>query len=459
MSEVRNSHGGLTKYEVGSLGELWKLAFPLMLMSLSTFGMIFADRMIVSMYNVDAMNAVGMVMMVFEAFHFGILMVALIAEVFVGQYNGAGEERRIGKPVWAMVWFSVMSAVMFWPCGVYLGEVVLQEMFWEHGVVYYKVLMLFGPLPPLMGALGAFFIGRGKTFVVTAVVALGNVVNLGLDIVFVFGVDGWLAPMGTMGAALATGLGLSAQVLILGYIFLKRENRERFGTGDWGFDLGEFKKCLSVGWPNAVSMSVSILAWVVFFRWVGECGFVYLTTLIICQNYFYFFLIITDGIGKGLCAICANLMGGGRHDEVKKVLWSGVKLIGIFGVILLVPLVLWQGPFIEMFLQGEIEAGVMREIIEMSKGALVWQWALFLFFGGYWILSSQLMAAGDTRFLMYANMFSAWFFLVVPAYLALEVFGLDPSISWKLMVFDIAMCMLLFLWRYRSGKWREKVLV
>lgn len=458
MSTI-NNNGQLTSYRVGSLKELWVMSYPLMLMAFSTYAMIFVDRLIVARYSVDAMNSVGMVMMVFESFHWGILMLALIAEVFVGQYNGSGQEKRIGEPVWQMMWLALMSILIFWPAGLFLGEYVLLPQFWDHGVIYYKVIMLFGPLPSLIGALSAFYIGRGQTKLVTAVVAIGNIINLGLDIIFVFGVEGYLNPMGTKGAALATGISLVIQAIILATVFLKAKNRQRFGTGHWHFKWKAFKQCISIGWPNAVSANVSIAAWVIFFRWISEFGFLYLTTLIICQNYFYIFSIITEGIGKAVTAICANLIGAKRHDEVRKVLLSGIKLVAIFGLCLAIPLVIYPNPSIEMFVGGNVDPELLQPLITMAKEALLWMWVLFFFWGAFWLLSSQLTAAGDTRFIMYLNMLSAWLFLIVPAYLALKVWNWDPSIAWKIMVFDIACVSLLFYLRYRTGKWKHKVII
>lgn len=459
MTTTINKTGQLTRYPVGSLRELWVMSYPLMLMAFSTYAMIFSDRLIVAQYSVDAMNSVGMVMMVFEVFHTGVLMLALIAEIFVGQYNGSGQEKHIGEPVWQMIWMSLMSTAIFWTCGLFLGKYFIQPQFWEHGLVYYTILMLFGPLPAAIGSLSAFFIGRGKTLLVTTVVAVGNIINLGLDVLFVFGIDGWIDPMGTKGAALATGLSLCIQALILASVFLHRKNRQRFGTGKWKFKWKPFKQCVSIGYPNAVSATISIAAWVVFLRWVSEFGFLYLTTLIICQNYFYIFNMITEGMGKAISAICANLIGAKRPNDIHKVLLSGVKLIFIFGAILAIPLVLFPNPFIGLFVGSDVDPTLLPALNTMGQEALLWMWILFFFWGGYWLFSSQLTAAGDTKFIMYLNMISAWVFLVFPAYIALKVWNWDPSISWKLMVFDVVCATCLFYLRYRSGKWKGKVII
>ena len=277
-------NGQLTKHPVGSLRELWSLAGPLMLMTFSGYAMLFADRMILARYSVEAMNASAVAGMAYIAFMFSMLSLSLIAEVFVGQYNGAGQLKRIGEPVWQMLWFALMSTLMFVPAGLFLGEFFLSKPETAMGIPYYKCLMMFGPAVPMVGALSAFHVGRGKTILVTMVAVFGNSMNIVMDYLFVFGVEGYIPSMGLNGAALATGISQVMQVIPLFIIFILPKNREKFGTGDCRLKLKALWLCLKVGGPNATAHAIAILAWVFFNDLVASTGIAYMTTLVICQN-------------------------------------------------------------------------------------------------------------------------------------------------------------------------------
>src|SRR5437016_14456039 len=106
---MSQNYQNLTKYPAGSFRELCSLSLPLMLMVFSTYPMIFGDRLIVSMYSLEAMNAVGMVSIIIGVFYFGFTSLALIAEVFVGQYNGSKQYEMIGPSVWQLAWMSLFS--------------------------------------------------------------------------------------------------------------------------------------------------------------------------------------------------------------------------------------------------------------------------------------------------------------------------------------------------------------
>ena len=46
-------------------------------------------------------------------FIYGGIGIASIAEVFVGQFNGAKEYLKVASLVWQMIWFSLATSVIF----------------------------------------------------------------------------------------------------------------------------------------------------------------------------------------------------------------------------------------------------------------------------------------------------------------------------------------------------------
>lgn len=447
--------GKLTKYPIGSLRELWHIAWPMMLMSFSVYAMMFADRMILSRYSVEVMNAAVVASAAYGAFMFSLLSLALIAEVFVGQYNGSGQLKRIGEPVWQMVWFSLMTILIFWPGAFFLGDIFLGKETTKAGIPYFKWLMLFGPLVPMIGALAAFNVGRGKTIAVTLVVALGNIVNIILGWFFVFGIEGIIPSMGGKGAALAFGASEIVQVCILFTIFLRAKNREQYGTGNFRFKKKEFIRCIKVGGPNAVAFGVGIAAWAFFNDLVASTGILYMTALAICQNYFFLFYFFTEGMGKAISTITANLIGAKRPELVPKLLLSAIKLHGIFICVLAIPLVFYSKPFINIFLDNNASAQGIVGLYEMADDAMTWIWGTIVFNGIFWIFMAQLTAAGDTKFLMYLNMISSWTFLMMPAYVLIDLLGYSPTLAWRILLLNVVVMSLFVYLRYRSGKWRK----
>lgn len=445
---------------MGSLREIWHVAAPLMLMTFSTYAMLFADRMILSRYSVEAMNASAVAGTTYAIFMFSLLSLALIAEVFVGQYNGAGNFKKIGEPVWQMLWFALFSIIIFWPLAFFGGEIFFNKPTTSLCIPYFRWLMLFGPAVPMLGALEAFNIGRGKTIAITVIAILANSTNILLDYLLVFGIEGFIPSMGLSGAAIATGIAQSLQVITLFALFLRPKHRKKFGTGNFHFKKKAFLQCLKVGTPMAISHAVAIAAWAFFNDLIAQTGLAYMTTIVICQNYFFLFCFITEGLGKAVATITANLIGAKQANLIPKMLSSAIRLHGIFVAILAIPLIIYSKPFIDMFLDSNtIPIETLPLLLDIIENALFWMWITLIFNGFFWIYSSQLTAAGDTKFIMYANMISAWLFLLLPTYLFIIRFHYSPSLSWKLMTFDIFIASFMFYLRYRSGKWRSFQLI
>ena len=264
MSKLAQA-GGLTKYKPGSFKELISISFPMIITALSGNLMLFLDRIILGHYSLDAMNAIAAAGTAVFTFAFGAFGIASISEVFVGQANGAKKYKDIGPPVWQMIWFSGLSAILFAFITLFFADNILAKPFHLEGLTYFKILMYTAFLIPLHGALAGFFVGQGKVYLVTVAVIIGNAVNLVLDIILVFGVKDWIPSMGAAGAGIATAIGEFIQVIIIFSVFLAPKYKHKFNSWNYKFDKKIFKDCLRIGTPSSVSHTLELTAWYVIF--------------------------------------------------------------------------------------------------------------------------------------------------------------------------------------------------
>src|SRR5438045_1277454 len=109
----------LTRFAQGSLRELLKIAFPLMISSLSVLFMIFVDMTLLARFSIEALNAAVNSSTLGWGPLFAWMTLASISEVYVAQFNGAGEKQKIGAPVWQMIWLSLLSILFFVPMGLW----------------------------------------------------------------------------------------------------------------------------------------------------------------------------------------------------------------------------------------------------------------------------------------------------------------------------------------------------
>jgi len=439
----------LTRYPLGSLRELWAISLPLMISLLSGSLMLFLDRLLLAQSSIDCLNACTNAGILAQALQFPFISTAAIAEVFVGQYNGAGQKKRLGEPVWQMIWLSVMTAFFFVPIGLWGGPFIFHDPTYAPlENAYFKWILIFGPFFCMSAALSSFFIGQGLVKFVTITAVIANILNVSMDLLFI---PIW----GISGAAIATGIAQGLQCLALFIVFFNYKNRTTKGTARWKFNPRRMWDCLAIGLPNAVAHALEIFGWWVFFRIMTGLGAEYITVVAVAQSIFFLFTFITEAVSKGASAIAANLIGAKRWDLVWKLFRSGVRFYFQVFLFLSIILVIYPDPMIRWFLPEESSA----TLLPLIRSACIWVWIFFLFDGITWLVVGLLTAAGDTKFVMKVAGINVWIFALIPIYFFNVYLGHKPDVAWAITAFYGLMNASIFFLRFRTEKWRSINLV
>lgn len=447
-----------TSNMTGSMRELWALSFPLMLSLMSSSLMFFWDRLLLAQFSIDAHNAATLAGTWVTFLQFPFLCTTCIAEVFVGKYNGAGQEKKIGKPVWQMIWLSLFSTLIFIPLGCVAGTTLFADSpyaFLE--MEYFRYMMAFGPIFCLSSALSTFYIGRGCVKFVTVTIIGANILNTVLAYAFIFGIESYLPAMGIAGAALATGISQLIQTLVLFFDFIRPAYRERFGTGQFRFAKDEFIKCIRLGLPSSLAHTIEILAWAVFFRMLMSAGEEHFTVVSIAQSIFFLFTFLTEGISKGATAIASNLIGAGKWKELWQLLYSGIKFYIIIFVVFGILFFINPSPLIHLFFNDE--QSVSPQMYELITSCCMWVWVFFLFDGIHWLVVGLLTAAGDTKFVLKAGSCSVWIFALLPTYLIIILMEKTPDMAWAITAFYGLMVCSIYLIRFYSMRWKDNLAI
>ena len=92
---------------LGSLKELIKVAFPLMISSLAWLFMIFVDRCFLAKYSTSSLNSATSAGTLAWGFIGGLGILTGLCSIYVAQYNGSKQYDKIGAPVWQMIWLAL----------------------------------------------------------------------------------------------------------------------------------------------------------------------------------------------------------------------------------------------------------------------------------------------------------------------------------------------------------------
>ncbi len=443
-------HGQLTSQKEGSIRELLFISLPLILSIFSTNIMSFFDRLILTQYDVHALNTAVVVGNVYAFFQYGAIGIAAISEVFVGRFNGAKKFRRLGEPVWQMIWFSAITACVFIPVGLFAGPYFIRNP--ENvldGIPYFKWLMIFGPAAALDAALSSFFIGRGQVKLVMVITILSNIINIALDYLLIFGGKN-IPSLGASGAAIASGIAQTVQTSILMLIFLSPHHRLNHGTGSWQFKPKLFFQSIKIGLPSALSSIIELSAWYALSRILDSAGDSHITIYSIGDSFFILFGFGFWGLQRGIISLVANYLGAKKEEVVNACLRSGIKLVIGIMLILTIPLIFFPEFLVQKFLNVDPDFLPSEELIRYGVSAIRWLWVYFMLDAIAWLLCGVLTASGDTKFVMVMNSISAWFFCVIPIYICVGLLKGTPVLTWAFCALYGLFNVVCFSLRYRQ---------
>lgn len=454
----------------GSVKTLWKVSLPLILSFLSMLGMVTVDRLFLASYSAEALGAAVSGGLAAWALTFGGQTLTNISGVFVAQYNGSKQYHKIGRPVWQMVWLSLMLcipfALMAWKFAPWAFAGSPLE---SHQILYYRWTMATSPLMCLLGAFNGFFIGRGKTMTITWLTLLGNLINLVLDPILIFG-WGPIPSFGISGACFATGVGLFSQNIILLYIILKKKNRQTYGTGNIKLHLKSFWNMIRIGSPEALAITLELGAWATFYCLLSGLSAIHILVTSVAQSLLMAFFFFSAGMEHGISSVCGNLIGSNRKDEVSTAFRSGLKITALFGIALIT--LLWVGGdwLVDLFLKNpeNLEGAERITLLTPAEFETAREYILSscIIIGIYILVESIrgllygiLRSAGDTVFILALSVISIWFLLLLPTYVLMTLWEMPVDTSfWIWLTFAIISTVICYA-RFASGGWKKRSLI
>jgi MATE family multidrug resistance protein len=443
----------LTPYPTGSIKEVATVALPLMISALSINLMMALNRYNLAHYSIDAVNAAAFVDMICFVFHFSLMGVTAIAEVFAGQYYGSSSYENVPIAVWQMVWLSLIAAVIFSIFGNFGGPLIIPENIQKDALPYFKWMMSFVFMHPLITALASFFIAQGKSKIIFWTSLLSNAFCFVLSYQLING-GSISAPLGAEGAAIATVVAQSAQVIVLFIVFLSKKNRQTYYTHRAYFNLHHFKECIKIGAPNGVNYVIEYGGWALIAGVLTIRGKDFMTVRTIAQTLFILLGFISNGIQKTIIALCSNLIGSNQMGLVHKTLRSATIFMLLISITTIIPLCINIEYIATIFLGLKLPPDVLNEVAKAAYGISLF----FILDSLAWIFIATLTSGGDTRFVMLMNTSASWICVVIPGYIWLKYLPCDPSSIWVHLSPLYAFVNLTGLYlRYRSKKWQNKI--
>ena len=271
------------------------------------------------------------------------------------------------------------------------------------------------------------------------------IINLALKYIFIFKMN-----MGVMGAGLSTLLAFAISGIIL-VIMLTSPYNKVVLEGIFKFDFNKdiSKRILKISVPNGIEQGMFQLGALLIAGLVSSLGTSAIAADQIARNLAAFMHSGASGFVAAMMMIVGQCLGAKDVDEAKMYTKHILKL-----------------DYIYTFINGIIFLFVLKalisvfEVSDVTKNTafyimVVYSIGSMLFYPLSFALHAALRAAGDTKFVMVVSSASMFLFRIGAAYIFVYAFKLGILGTWFAMVSDWVIRMIIFIVRYRNGKWQK----
>jgi len=259
-----DSSTGIIPADAGRTSELMRLAFPLIVTFVSHVIMGVADTVVMGQVGTDEQGGVGLGASLFwsmSSFASGMLSAVT---TFVAQAYGARKHEEVRHPVVVGIGLALPLGALLVIASLWVPELIgllnTNDGARPHVVTYLRWMLCAAPLFLLNFVLIGYFRGISDTVTPMIVTLAINVVNVVLNIVFVFGYLG-SPEMGVQGVALATLISMGLSVVVFFGLYFSRSHHARYATRrPLPFAEMPFRRFLKVGLPIGVTWFLENMA-------------------------------------------------------------------------------------------------------------------------------------------------------------------------------------------------------
>ncbi len=455
-SESISSTDHPSRWPIGSFGELFAVALPMVLSASTQSLMHVVDRVFLTWDSKEAVAA---------ALPAGILFWSCLSlpmgtvsylNAFVAQYEGAKRPDRVSASVWQGIYFALICGLLLMIPAIWSNEIFRlvghTPEVWPLEATFFRWLCLGGVSAILPAALSCFFSGRGQTVVVLVVNVSSVLVNAALDWGLIFG-KGPFPKLGIAGAAIATNLAnVYAVLCYAGLLYWYSVRGPYRFWSHRALDRTLMTNLFKFGGPSGLQMFLDVAGFTAFIMMIGWIGPNELAATNIAFNLNALAFTPVIGVGIAVSTLVGQRMGEGRPKLAATSTWKGFVLGGGIMVICGTIYVLFpQVLLIPYALHAEDKDFAKTKEIVIVLLRFV---ALYSFFDAMAIIfGSAVRAAGDTVFSMVMTCACAWGLLVIPTFLTWKLYKPDLMMSWVWCSVYVTVLGFAFLGRFLSGRW------
>ncbi|HET7461842.1 MAG TPA: MATE family efflux transporter [Longimicrobium sp.] len=440
------------RLQLHEVRSLLRLAGPIIVGQLGGVAMNTTDVIMVAPLGAQSLAAAGLG----SGVHFSLLVIIsgmlMGMTPLVSQAWGAGDRAECRRVAVQGLWLALVLSVPVTLVSLAGGTVAL-ALGQEPGVARLAGRFLVAMAPgvlPLMGfmALRQYLDGIGRTRVAMTIMFLGVAVNAVGNRVLIYGVPGWVRPMGVAGSGLSTSLVRWSILLVMAaYVALHRELSPFRGTR-LAPDFGRIMRIVKIGAPIGAQIGAEVGTFVfaaVMMGWLGPVQLAAHNVVISIAS--STFMVAVGASAAGTIRVGHHLGAGSLRGVHRAAIAAYGAVLG-FMVVCALAFLLLPRTLIGLYTG---DPGIIRYATGLMLMA-----ALFQVFDGAQVTGlSILRGAADTRAPMWITILGYWAVGIPVAYGLGFHTRLGHVGIWAGLTLSLAVVSLFMLGRVRHVLWNR----
>ena len=256
----------------------------------------------------------------------------------IAQYLGAGKLEEVKTLPAQAIFLNILLSIVILISTIFIVEEIFEVLnasgkILDYCISYYSIRVWGFPLTLFVFAVMGIFRGLQNTYYPMLIAIVGAILNIGLDFLLVYGVDGFLDPMYLEGAAWASLISQGVMA-VMAFIFLITKTdislKVRFPMHK---ELNRLVVMSLNLFVRAVALNVALILAV---REATALGDKFIGAHTIAVNLWLFSAFFIDGYGAAGNIIGGRLLGAKDYNG----LWKLAKKIMLYGAIVSIVLML-----------------------------------------------------------------------------------------------------------------------
>ena len=444
-------------YTVGSIRKaVFLLAIPMILemMMESVFAVVdlfFVGHLENSSHAIQTVGLTESVITIVYSLAIGISMAATaVVARRIGEKNPDGAARAaVQTIIIAIIITLLVSSTGFIFAPDILRLMGAEPSTIEMGTPYTRIMMGGSVVIMLLFLINGIFRGAGDASMAMKSLWLGNICNILLCPVFIFGV-GPIPGFGLTGAAMATTIGRGIGVCYQLYHLFKGKGTIKIKRHHLAFDWPLIRSIINIASPGTLQFIIGSCSWIFLARLVAETGHSdasagYQTAIRIVV----FFILPAWGMSNAAATLVGQNLGANQPDRASISVIKTAKYNAIFMAVVSLFFLLGAGPIISIFTkEPEVQRYAIQALRIISAG--------YIFYGIGMVMINAFNGAGDTWTPTWINLVGFWFFQIPLAYILAKTFAMGPlGVFIAIPVAETAIAIASFIF-FKQGKWKSK---